>query len=115
MLPAALSGILTGVILALSRAIDKTAPLITIGALTFVPFTPGCTEEFPYFNPLDLVRCPIDVVQRPFTVMPIQIPNWISRPQTAFHENGAAAIIVLLVLMNSIAIALHGRFLGRRS
>ncbi|PSR17709.1 phosphate ABC transporter permease PtsA [filamentous cyanobacterium CCP3] len=117
-LPAAFSGVLTGVILALSRAIGETAPLITIGALTFVPFTPGCTENFPYFNPVDLVRCPVDVAQSPFTVMPIQIFNWISRPQAAFHENGAAAIIVLLVmlvLMNSIAIALRGRFQGRRS
>lgn len=117
-LPAAISGILTGVILALSRAIGETAPLITIGALTFIPFTPGCTEDFPYFNPLDLVRCPVDVVQSPFTVMPIQIFNWISRPQKEFHENGAAAIIVLLImllLMNSVAIALRGRFQQRRS
>ncbi|MBE9141217.1 phosphate ABC transporter permease PstA [Nodosilinea sp. LEGE 07088] len=111
-LPAAISGILTGVILALSRAIGETAPLITIGALTFVPFTPGCTEEFPYFNPLDLMRCPLDVIQSPFTVMPIQVFNWISRPQAAFHENGAAAIIVLLVMlvtMNSLAIVLRHR------
>ncbi|WP_017297282.1 phosphate ABC transporter permease PstA [Nodosilinea nodulosa] len=117
-LPAALSGILTGVILALSRAIGETAPLITIGALTFVPFTPGCTEDFPYFNPLDLGRCPADVVQSPFTVLPIQIFNWISRPQQAFHDNAAAAIIVLLVmlvLMNSVAIALRSRFQQRRS
>jgi phosphate transport system permease protein len=112
-LPAAISGILTGVILALSRAIGETAPLIAIGALTFVPFTPGCTEAFPYFNPLDLVRCPVDVVQSPFTVMPIQIFNWVSRPQKAFHENAAAAIIVLmvmLVLMNSVSIILRHRF-----
>lgn len=111
-LPAALSGILTGVILALSRAIGETAPLITIGALTFVPFTPGCTENFPYFNPADLLRCPVNVVQSPFTVMPIQIFNWVSRPQRAFHENAAAAIIVLmvtLVLMNSVAIILRNR------
>ncbi|HIK45032.1 MAG TPA: phosphate ABC transporter permease PstA [Leptolyngbyaceae cyanobacterium M65_K2018_010] len=112
-LPAALSGILTGVILALSRAIGETAPLITIGALTFVPFTPGCTPDFPYFNPLDLLRCPVDVLQSPFTVMPIQIFNWISRPQKAFHENAAAAIIVLMVMlvgMNSLAIILRSRF-----
>ena len=111
-LPAALSGILTGVILALSRAIGETASLITIGALTFVPFTPGCTENFPYFNPADLLRCPVNVVQSPFTVMPIQIFNWVSRPQKAFHENAAAAIIVLmvmLVLMNSVAIILRNR------
>ncbi|WOD39088.1 phosphate ABC transporter permease PstA [Nodosilinea sp. E11] len=112
-LPAALPGILTGVILALSRAIGETAPLIAIGALTFVPFTPGCTEGFPFVNPLDLVRCPVNVVQSPFTVLPIQIFNWVSRPQKAFHENAAAAIIVLmavLVLMNSVAIVLRHRF-----
>ncbi|TVQ14052.1 MAG: phosphate ABC transporter, permease protein PstA, partial [Leptolyngbya sp. DLM2.Bin27] len=80
--------------------------------LTFVPFTPGCTENFPYFNPADLLRCPVNVVQSPFTVMPIQIFNWVSRPQRAFHENAAAAIIVLmvtLVLMNSVAIILRNR------
>jgi phosphate transport system permease protein len=116
-MPIAISGILTGVILALSRAIGETAPLITIGALTFVPFTPGCTEEFPYFNPLDLLRCPVEVLQSSFTVMPIQIFNWISRPQPAFHENAAAAIIVLmvmLVMMNSLAIGLRNRFQRRR-
>ncbi len=117
-LPAALSGILTGVILALSRAIGETAPLITIGALTFVPFTPGCTTEFPYFNPQDLLLCPVDVLQSPFTVMPIQIFNWISRPQAAFHENAAAAIIVLLIMlvaMNSVAIILRNRLRQKRA
>jgi phosphate transport system permease protein len=77
-----------------------------------VPFTPGCTEDFPYFNPLDLLRCPVDVVQSPFTVMPIQIFNWVSRPQKGFHENAAAAIIVLLIMlvtMNSLAIVLRSR------
>ena len=111
-LPAAMPGVLTGVILALSRAIGETAPLITIGALTFVPFTPGCTEEFPFFNPVDLVRCPAEVFQSPFTVMPIQIYNWISRPQKEFHVNAAAGIVVLLVillLMNSLAIVLRNR------
>lgn len=115
-LPMAFPGILTGVILALSRAIGETAPLITIGALTFVPFTPGCTESFPYFNPADLLRCPVDVLQSPFTVMPIQIFNWVSRPQKAFHENAAAAIIVLMVLliaMNSLAIVLRYRLRRR--
>lgn len=111
-LPAALSGVLTGVILALSRAIGETAPLIALGALTFVPFTPGCTKGFPYINPLDLVRCPTTLWQSPFTVLPIQIFNWISRPQKAFHENAAAAIIVLmvmLILMNSLSIWLRSR------
>ena len=92
--PAALPGVLTGVILALSRAIGETAPLITIGALLFVPFTPH--------GPLDK-----------FTVLPIQIFNWTSRPQEAFQQNAAAGIIVLLAVlltMNSIAIFLRNRF-----
>jgi phosphate transport system permease protein len=92
-LPAAFPSILTGLILALSRAIGETAPLITIGALTYVPFAP--TD-----------------IWSPFTVLPIQIFNWVSRPQPAFAENAAAAIIVLLALllmMNATAIALRDR------
>lgn len=97
-LPMALPGILTGLILALSRAIGETAPLITIGALTFVPFLP-------------------DSVWSPFTVLPIQIFNWVSRPQAAFAQNAAAAILVLLALlltMNATAIWLRDRFQKRR-
>lgn len=93
-LPAAFPGILTGMILALSRAIGETAPLIVIGALTFVPFLP----EGP---------------RAPFTVLPIQIYNWVSRPQKEFHDVAAAGIIVLLVvllMMNSVAILLRNRF-----
>jgi len=96
-LPAAFPGILTGLILALSRAIGETAPLITIGALTYVPFLPND-------------------VWSPFTVLPIQIFNWVSRPQAAFAENAAAGIIVLLALllaMNAIAIVLRDRFQRR--
>ena len=96
-LPAAFPGVLTGVILALSRAIGETAPLITIGALTYIPFVP-------------------DSIWSQFTVLPIQVFNWISRPQAAFAENAAAGIIVLLVLllaMNAAAIVLRDRF--RRS
>jgi phosphate transport system permease protein len=96
-LPAALPGVLTGVILALSRSIGETAPLITIGALTYVPFMP--TD-----------------IWSPFTVLPIQIFNWVSRPQAAFAENAAAGIIVLLVVllvMNAAAIALRDRFQRR--
>lgn len=96
-LPTALPGILTGTILALSRAIGETAPLITIGALTFVAFVP-------------------DGPRSPFTVLPIQIFNWISRPQAAFHEKAAAAIIVLLVVllaMNASAILLRNRYQRR--
>lgn len=93
-LPVALPNILTGLILALSRAIGETAPLITIGALTYVPFLP-------------------DSIWSPFTVLPIQTFNWISRPQAEFAHNAAAAIVVLLVLlfaMNGLAIWLRDRY-----
>lgn len=93
-LPAASGGILTGVILALSRAIGETAPLIVIGALAYVPF---------------VARSPLDE----FTVLPMQIFNWISRPQEAFLVNGAAAIIILLAItfcMNGIAVYLRNRW-----
>jgi phosphate transport system permease protein len=96
-LPAALPGILTGTILALARAIGETAPLITIGALTYVAFTPKSLFD-------------------PFTVLPIQIFNWISRPQPAFHERAAAGIIVLLavlLLFNGLAIFLRARLQRR--
>ena len=93
-LPVALPGILTGTILALSRAIGETAPLITIGALTFVAFAP-------------------DGIWSPFTVLPIQIFNWVSRPQAEFQVNAAAGILVLLALlltMNAAAIWLRDRY-----
>ena len=87
-LPVALPGILTGVILALSRAIGETAPLVMIGALTYVAFVPE--------GPMDA-----------FTALPIQIFNWASRPQEDFHQLAAAGIIVLLatlLLMNATAV-----------
>ena len=96
-LPMALPGILTGLILALSRAIGETAPLITIGALTYVPFAP-------------------DGIWSAFTVLPIQIFNWTSRPQADFQVNAAAGIIVLLVLLlilNSVAIVVRDRYQRR--
>ncbi len=96
-LPSAFPGILTGVILAVSRAIGETAPLIMIGALTYVAFVPE--------SPLS-----------PFTTLPIQIFNWSSRPQQEFHYVAAAGIIVLLVvllLMNATAIYIRHR-LGRK-
>jgi phosphate transport system permease protein len=96
-LPAALPGIMTGLILALSRAIGETAPLVTMGALLYVPFLP-------------------DSVWSPFTVLPIQIFNWVSRPQAAFAQNAAAGIVVLLGLllaMNAVAIVLRDRFQRR--
>jgi phosphate transport system permease protein len=92
-LPMALPGVLTGLILALSRAIGETAPLITIGALTYIPFAP-------------------DTVWSKFTVLPIQIFNWVSRPQADFKANAAAGILVLLALllsMNAIAIVVRDR------
>ncbi|MSQ06824.1 MAG: phosphate ABC transporter permease PstA [Dehalococcoidia bacterium] len=96
-LPQAMPGILTGVILAVSRALGETAPLIVMGALTFVPFAPD--------GPLSR-----------FTVLPIQIFNWTSRPQAGFHEAAAAGIIVLLALlltMNAAAIVLRNKFQRR--
>jgi phosphate transport system permease protein len=96
-LPVAMPGILTGLILALSRAIGETAPLITIGAVTYMAFAPSS-------------------VWSPFTVLPIQIFNWVSRPQVEFHANAAAAIIVLLALlmtMNAGAIWLRDRYQRR--
>ena len=96
-LPLAFPGILTGSILAFSRAIGEAAPLITIGALTYIAFLP-------------------DSLLAPFTVMPIQIFNWVSRPQRGFHEVAAAAILVLmvvLILMNAIAVYLRQRYQKR--
>lgn len=93
-LPASFGGILTGVILALSRAIGETAPLIVIGALAYVPFAPE--------GPMD-----------EFSVMPIQVFNWISRPQQGFITNAAAAIIILLLItfiMNGIAVFFRNRW-----
>jgi len=93
-LPASFGGILTGVILAISRAVGETAPLIVIGALAYVPFTPS--------SPMD-----------EFTVLPIQIFNWISRPQHEFTINAAAAIIVLLIItfiMNGIAVYFRNKW-----
>ena len=94
----AMPTILTGIILALSRAIGETAPLIMIGALTFVAFVPD--------GPLS-----------PFTVLPIQVFNWTSRPQAGFAETAAAGIVVLLAVlltMNAIAILLRNYFEGKR-
>lgn len=96
-LPVALPGILTGTILSLSRAIGETAPLIMIGALTFIAFPPE--------SPMD-----------PFTVLPIQIFNWTAKPQADFHDLAAAAILVLLallLLMNAAAIFLRNKYRTR--
>jgi phosphate transport system permease protein len=96
-LPMCLPGVLTGIILSLARAIGETAPLITIGSLTYVAFVP-------------------DSPSSPFTALPIQIFNWVSRPQPAFHVNAAAGIVVLLLLMllmNGAAIWLRKRLQRR--
>ena len=93
-LPASIAGILTGVILALSRAIGEAAPLIVVGALAYVPFAP---------------KSPMDE----FSVLPIQIFNWISRPQYGFTINAAAAIIILLIItfgLNAVAIYIRRRW-----
>lgn len=96
-LPMCLPGVLTGVILSLARAIGETAPLITIGALTYVAFVPESMHDA-------------------FTALPIQIFNWVSRPQKGFQVNAAAAIVVLLAVMlalNGLAIWLRARLQRR--
>ncbi len=98
-LPEALPGILTGAILALSRAMGETAPLVVVGALSYVTFLP-------------------DGVDAPFSALPIQIFNWVSRPQADFLINAAAAIVVLLLMMlvlNAVAIVLRDRMQSRRT
>lgn len=106
-IPYSAGGILTGIIIGLSRAIGETAPIITVGALTFIAFLPSppITSEFPFIS--------FKWLMDPFTVMPIQMFNWVSRPQTEFHVNAAAAGIVLLIMtliMNGIAIYIRYKF-----
>ena len=106
-LPYSSGGILTGVVIALSRAIGETAPLITVGALTFIAFLPSApiTSEAPYVS--------FQWLLDPYTVMPIQMFNWVSRPQEEFHVNAAAAGLVLLtmtLLLNATAIYIRYRF-----
>lgn len=96
-LPAALPGFMTGVILAISRALGETAPLITMGALTFVTFVPNHLFDR-------------------FTALPIQVFNWTSRPQEGFQSAAAAGIVVLLLVlltMNALAIWLRNRYQRR--
>lgn len=107
LLPYSTGGILTGVIISLSRAIGETAPLITIGALTFIAFLPHSplSSTFPYVN--------FEWLKDPFTVLPIQMFNWVSRPQEEFHVNAAATGVILLTMtlaMNTIAIYIRYRF-----
>lgn len=105
-LPYSFGSILTGVIIGLSRAIGETAPVITIGALTFIAFLPDSPfkEQFPYIS--------FAWLKAPFTVMPIQMFNWVSRPESEFEINAAAAGTVLILMtlaMNGIAIYLRYR------
>ena len=106
LLPYSTPGILTGVIIGLSRAIGETAPIITIGALTFIAFLP------PVPGTGDPPAGLFDWLWSPFTVMPIQMFNWTSRPDPAFHQNAAAAGFVLVFMtlaMNAVAIWLRYR------
>lgn len=107
---AATGGIITGIIVGLSRAIGETAPLVTIGALTFIAFLPPppVQPNPPWIS--------FDWLFAPFTVVPIQMFNWISRPQPAFHANAAATGLVLLAMtlaMNAVAIYLRYRLRRR--
>ncbi|SDI12627.1 phosphate ABC transporter permease PstA [Nitrosomonas sp. Nm132] len=106
LLPYSAPGILTGVIIGLARAIGETAPIITIGALTFIAFLPPSPikNEFPFIS--------FEWLAAPFTVMPIQMFNWVSRPEEEFQSNAAAAGLILVVMtlaMNALAIYLRYR------
>lgn len=110
LLPYSRGGILTGVIIGLATAIGETAPLITIGALTFIAFLPPSpiTDVPPFIS--------FDWLFDPFTVMPIQMFSWVSRPQPEFHELAAAAGVVLMLItlaMNALAIWLRYRYRKR--
>jgi phosphate transport system permease protein len=106
-LPYSTGGILTGLILGLSRAIGETAPIITIGALSFIAFLPPSPvgPQFPFLN--------FEWLKSGFTAMPIQMFNWVSRPDQAFQANSAAAGAILLamtLMMNAVAIWIRYRF-----
>lgn len=110
-LPASLPGILTGIILALSRAVGESAPLIMIGALTYVSSTPGNIGSISDFftNPHGIVEAPFDR----FTAMPLVIYNWASQPDEIYESLSAAGIVVLLLvllIMNTSAVVIRQRF-----
>lgn len=110
-LPAATPGIMTGVILAISRAIGETAPLVIIGAMAFVSFVPGGIDSLEALrdNPEGLLRAPFDT----FTVIPIQIFFWIQKPKADFKAVAAAGIVVLvaiLLILNGLAILIRNRY-----
>lgn len=106
LLPYSMGGIFTGIIIAISRAIGETAPLVTIGALTFIAFLPPSpVQPQPPFVSLEWLKSD-------FTVLPIQMFNWVSRPQREFHINAAATGLVLIavtLLLNTAAVALRYR------
>lgn len=110
LLPYSAGGIATGVIIALSRAIGETAPLITIGALTFIAFLPPAPwQAQPPFVSIEWLRSP-------FTVLPIQMFNWLSRPTKDFHANAAATGLVLVTLtlaLNAVAVVIRYRMRSR--
>ncbi|HTL49893.1 MAG TPA: phosphate ABC transporter permease PstA [Steroidobacteraceae bacterium] len=111
-LPYSTGGILTGMIIGLSRAIGETAPLVTIGALSFIAFLPESPfkSEFPFLS--------FAWLKEGFTAMPIQMFNWVSRPDPKFQVNAAAAGAILLgmtLLMNGVAIYVRYRFRKRIS
>ena len=109
-IPYAMPGILTGVIIGLARAIGETAPIITIGALTFIAFLPPA----PFTG--EPAAGLLDWVMAPFTVMPIQIFNWTSRPDPAFEINAAAAGFVLMAMVLSMnAVAIYLRYKMRKN
>lgn len=102
-LPSAMPGILTGILLSVSRAIGETAPLIAVGASAFIAFTPALSLEG---------------LRSPFTALPVQIFNWVSRPETDFQQNAAAAIIILigiLLVINIFAIILRYCYSNKQS
>lgn len=109
LLPSSAGGILTGIIVGLSRAIGETAPLVTIGALTFIAFLP----DSPF---VDFPTKAFAWLEAPFTVMPIQMFNWVSRPEPEFQTNAAAAGVILILMtlaMNGLAIYLRYYFRKR--
>jgi len=108
-IPYSMSGILTGSIIALSRAIGETAPLITIGALSYIAYLPDSpiSRTFPFVN--------FNWLHSGFTALPIQMFNWVSRPDRRFQQNAAAAGIVLIALtMTMNAVAIYLRFKLRK-
>lgn len=109
-LPYSAGSIMTGVIVGLSRAIGETAPLITIGALTFIAFLPDSPvqAEFPYIS--------FKWLMSPFTVLPLQMFNWVSRPQPEFQNNAAAAgLIILLMTLVMNGFAIYLRYIFRKN